>query len=57
MLAKTTTYAIEGVTALRVTVEVDIRSGLPSFSVVGLHETAVRELRERVRSVLINDSL
>lgn len=55
MLAKTTTYAIEGVTALRVTVEVDIRSGLPSFSVVGLPDTAVRESRERVRAALLND--
>lgn len=55
MLAKATTYAIEGVTARRVTVEIDIRSGLPAFSVVGLPDTAVREARERVRAALLND--
>jgi magnesium chelatase family protein len=55
MLAKATTYSIEGVTARRVTVEIDIRSGLPAFSVVGLPDTAVREARERVRAALLND--
>lgn len=55
MLAKATTYAINGVSARRVTVEVDIRSGLPAFSVVGLPDTAVRESRERVRAALLND--
>ncbi|MFT4049925.1 MAG: YifB family Mg chelatase-like AAA ATPase [Solirubrobacterales bacterium] len=55
MLAKATTYTIEGVSARRVTVEVDIRSGLPAFSVVGLPDTAVRESRERVRAALLND--
>lgn len=55
MLAKATTYAINGVTARRVTVEVDIRSGLPAFSVVGLPDTAVRESRERVRAALLNE--
>ena len=55
MLAKATTYAINGVTARRVTVEVDIRSGLPAFSVVGLPDAAVRESRERVRAALLNE--
>jgi magnesium chelatase family protein len=55
MLAKATTYAIEGVTARQVTVEVDIRRGLPSFSVVGLPDAAVRESRERVRAALLNE--
>jgi magnesium chelatase family protein len=55
MLAKATTYAISGVSARRVTVEVDIRSGLPAFSVVGLPDTAVRESRERVRAALLNE--
>lgn len=55
MLAKATTYAIEGIAARPVTVEVDIRSGLPAFSVVGLPDTAVRESRERVRAALLNE--
>ena len=54
MLASATTYAIDGVTARRVTVEVDIRSGLPAFQIVGLPDTAVRESRERVRAALLN---
>ncbi|MFY9469495.1 MAG: YifB family Mg chelatase-like AAA ATPase [Solirubrobacterales bacterium] len=55
MLAKTFTYAIDGVAARRVTVEVDIRRGLPSFAVVGLPDTALRESRERVRAALLNE--
>lgn len=55
MLAKATTYAIEGIAARQVTVEVDIRSGLPAFSIVGLPDTAVRESRERVRAALLNE--
>lgn len=55
MIAKATTYAIDGVHARRVTVEVDIRRGLPAFSVVGLPDAAVRESRERVRAALLND--
>lgn len=55
MLAKTITYAIDGVRARRVTVEVDIRNGLPAFSVVGLPDIAVRESRERVRAALLNE--
>lgn len=55
MLAKATTYAIEGVAARRVTVEVDIRAGLPAFSMVGLPDAAVRESRERVRAALLNE--
>jgi magnesium chelatase family protein len=35
-------------------VEVDIRPGLPSFTIVGLGDTAVRESRERIRSAVLN---
>ncbi len=54
MLAKTTTYAIDGIEARHVTVEADIRNGLPSFTIVGLPDAAVREARERVRAALLN---
>jgi len=33
---------------------VDIRTGLPAFTIVGLADTAVREARERVRAALLN---
>ncbi len=54
MLARATTFAIDGVEPRRISVEVDIRPGLPSFTVVGLGDTAVRESRERVRAAIQN---
>ena len=38
-----------GIEALPVEVEVDVSSGLPGFSIVGLPDAAVQEARERVR--------
>jgi len=43
-----------GVQALLVSVEAHIANGLPSLSIVGLPETAVRESKDRVRSALLN---
>jgi magnesium chelatase family protein len=57
VLASIPTFALEGVDAREVTVEVDARRGLPAFTVVGLPDTAVREARERVRSALLNSGL
>jgi magnesium chelatase family protein len=54
MLARVATFAIDGVQPFQVWVEVDIRSGLPAFTVVGLGDTAVRESRERIRSAILN---
>jgi magnesium chelatase family protein len=54
MLARVTSFAIDGVESRRVWVEADIRSGLPAFTVVGLADKAVREARERVRAALVN---
>jgi magnesium chelatase family protein len=54
MLAHVTTFAIQGVESRRVTVEVDLRPGLPTFTIVGLADRAVREARERVRSAILN---
>ncbi|SEG78733.1 YifB family Mg chelatase-like AAA ATPase [Marinobacterium lutimaris] len=47
------TRAQLGVEAPAVSVEVHLSGGLPSLSIVGLPETAVKESRERVRSALI----
>ena len=57
MLASMATFAIEGVDSSEVTVEVDVRQGLPVFTVVGLPDAAVREARERVRAALLNSGL
>jgi magnesium chelatase family protein len=55
MLAKIISATLIGIDAFRVDVEVDITSkGLPSFSMVGLPDTAVKESRERVRAALKN---
>src|SRR6202034_1563609 len=54
MLARVTTFAIDGVEPRRIFVEVDIRPGLPAFTIVGLGDIAVRESRERVRSAILN---
>lgn len=54
MLARVTTFAIDGVEPRRVLVEVDIRPGLPAFTIVGLGDAAVRESRERIRSAILN---
>jgi magnesium chelatase family protein len=57
MLASVATFAIEGVDSQEVTVEVDVRRGLPVFTVVGLPDAAVREARERVRAAMLNSEL
>jgi magnesium chelatase family protein len=54
VLARVTTFAIDGLESRRVTVEVDVRGGLPAFRIVGLADTAVRESRERVHAALLN---
>lgn len=52
-LAIVHTRAQVGVKALPVTIEVHLTKGLPSLSIVGLPETAVKESKDRVRSALI----
>ena len=54
MLSRVFTFALDGVRSRRVTVECDVRRGLPAFNVVGLADKAVREARERVRSAMTN---
>jgi len=54
VIARVSTFAVDGVTSRRVWVEADIRQGLPAFTVVGLADKSVREARERVRAALVN---
>lgn len=54
MLAETTSFTLEAITARMVRVEVDVQRGLPTFQIVGLPDAAVREARERVRAALVN---
>jgi len=43
-----------GMSAIQVDVEVHLANGLPSFNVVGMPETAVKESKDRVRGAIIN---
>ncbi len=54
MLAKIHSLAVLGMECETVEVEVDILRALPSFTIVGLGDTAVQESRERVRSAVKN---
>jgi magnesium chelatase family protein len=54
MLAKVKTAAVVGLEGHLVDVEVDISSGLPAMTIVGLPDAAVQEARERVRAAIKN---
>jgi magnesium chelatase family protein len=56
MLARLATFAIDGVEPRQVWVEVDIQSGLPTFTIVGLGDIAVRESRDRIRAAILNSN-
>ena len=49
--------ALRGLAAPAVTVEVHLANGLPSFTLVGLADTEVKESRERVRAALQTSGL
>jgi magnesium chelatase family protein len=51
-LSRVFSCALQGIEAKIVEVEVSLLRGLPSFSIVGLPETAVKESRERVESAI-----
>jgi len=53
-LAVVYSRALAGLDAPLVTVEVHLANGLPSFTIVGLADTEVKESRERVRAALVN---
>src|SRR6266700_2431710 len=54
VLASLRTAALFGVDAWPVHVEVDVSYGFPTFVMVGLPDTSVRESRDRVRSAIRN---
>jgi magnesium chelatase family protein len=53
-LATVASRALDGLDAPAVQVEVHLANGLPSFTLVGLADTEVKEARERVRAALTN---
>jgi magnesium chelatase family protein len=52
LVARVNTVAFEGIDVRPVDVQVQIASGLPAFTIVGLADKAVGESRERVRAAL-----
>src|SRR5947209_2827253 len=54
MLARIATFAIDGIDPRQVWVEVDIRAGLPTFTIVGLADTAVSESRDRIHAAILH---
>ena len=56
MFSRVTGCTIVGIEGKPVDVEVFLSSQLPSFDIVGLPDTAVREARDRVRAAIKNSS-
>ena len=54
MLAQIHSAALLGIDGYQVTVEIDISQGLPSFDLVGLPDSAVKESKERVKTAIKN---
>ncbi|MBQ9266992.1 MAG: YifB family Mg chelatase-like AAA ATPase [Clostridia bacterium] len=54
MLSKVKSMSLMGVCGYLVEVQVDVAYGIPSWDVVGLPDTSVREAKERVRAALRN---
>jgi len=54
MLAKLNAFALVGIDAVQVEVEVDAAAGLPKTVLVGLPELAVRESVHRIERALAN---
>jgi magnesium chelatase family protein len=54
MLSKVLSSAVQGIDAYIVEVETHIESSIPSFTIVGLPDSAIKESRERVISAIKN---
>ncbi len=54
MYARVKSLINVGLKVYEILVEVDISSGLPSFTIVGLPDTSVQEAKERVRAAIKN---
>ncbi|WP_319533317.1 YifB family Mg chelatase-like AAA ATPase [uncultured Cohaesibacter sp.] len=57
MVAHVRTVSFQGIAAVPVDVQVQVASGLPAFTLVGLPDKAVAESRERVRAALTASGL
>ena len=56
-LARAASVGLVGLHGHVVEIEVDLSDGLPTFTMVGLPDTSVREARDRIRAALVNSEL
>jgi len=54
LIVKVLSSAVVGIDSFPVDVEVDLSTGLPQFSTVGLPDTAVKESRDRIKAAMKN---
>ena len=54
MIAKVKSFSVLGIEAYPVEIEVDVSSGLPCITIVGLANSAVKESRSRIKSAIKN---
>lgn len=54
MLALIKSYGLKGLDGFPVQAEIDMHAGMPTYDIVGLADTAVKESKERVRSAIKN---
>lgn len=54
MLALIRSYGLKGLEGFPVQAEIDMHMGMPTYDIVGLADTAVKESKERVRSAIKN---
>ncbi len=54
MFFKLDSFALAGIEAISISVEIHMSNGLPSFTIVGLPDKAVNESRQRVRAAILN---
>ena len=57
MLSIVKSIALHGLDGYLVDVEVDVSAGLPSWDVVGLPDTSVKEAKERVKTAIKNSNI
>ena len=57
MLSQINSTALMGLEVYDINIEVDASGGLPSWDIVGLPDTAVKESKERVRTAIKNSGL
>lgn len=54
MVTRIKSYGILGIEAYPVDIEIDISSGLPKTTVIGLADTAIKESKERIKAAIKN---